>query len=227
MRKSLFGCVRYGSGGSMKRIALALCLAAATATAQAQTADERAAAPKRHSAASRHATTPSPVSALLKWLHDKSQPSKTARTERRKATAKVAEEPKPAPTRTEAEVKPEVAPEATTEANAEPQRELRPRETRHRWARRHREKPPVDDTASAPPVITMTLASAPPAAPETKPAPVVSPPAAPAASAAAPAPAAAIANPKAAVAAPPIRSRNPAAAAAAAPVVEAPAVAAP
>ena len=100
----------------MKPIALALCLAAVTATAQAQTAVERGPKAARHTAASRKADAPSPVSTFLKWLHDKSQPKAAARTR----PARVATEPKHAPAKTETEPKTEPKAEAKVEPKVEP-----------------------------------------------------------------------------------------------------------
>jgi rare lipoprotein A len=133
----------------MKPIALALCVAAAATTAQAQTAEERGSA--RHAPASRQAQAPSPVSALIKWLHDKSNaaPAKAAdKAAPAPAPAKVAEKPKPAPAKTEVrrqEVK---------------QQEARQQEARQQAVRRHRAKA-ADEADAAPPVITMTVAAAP------------------------------------------------------------------
>ena len=154
----------------MKRIALALCLAAVTATAVAQTADERGFAAEQQEAFvadSRRPRRRSP--AVLKWLHDHSQPPKPTRTTRTtdkpKAEAKV--EPKPEP---EAETKkPKASPEPSTakaaeqpkpdvaksetktEAKAEPKIATRPevqdgvwRRWRRHMAHRHQQKP-VDD----------------------------------------------------------------------------------
>jgi hypothetical protein len=118
----------------MKRFALALCLAALTATAQAQSGNERGPQASRHAASSRQAQTPSPVSRLLKWLHDKTQPTKTAR-KTKAATPKLAEHPKPpseqvteytrAKTESEPEAKPEAKPETKTEAKVDAKAEAK------------------------------------------------------------------------------------------------------
>jgi rare lipoprotein A len=139
----------------MKPFVLALCVAAVTATAQAQTTDQRASQPNRRATAARQAQSPSPVSALLKWLHDKTQPTPTKAADKA-APAKVAEKPKPVPARTQPQD------QAQNQGHRQVQREGRHREARHQGARHHREKP-VDDADAAPPVVTMTLASAPPA----------------------------------------------------------------
>jgi rare lipoprotein A len=228
----------------MKPFVLALCVAAVTATAQAQTADQRGSQTSRRATAARQAQSPSPVSALLKWLHDKTQPT-PAKAADKAAPAKVAEKPKPVPARTHPQD------QAQNQGHRQVQREGRHREARHQGARHHREKP-VDDADAAPPVVTMTLASAPPAAPAadtpatavpaaapvvnpaavapvTDASAVAAPPVAPAVTPnAALAPAApAVAGTKAAVAPPATRSINPDSAVAAAPVADALAVMAP
>jgi hypothetical protein len=232
--------VRFGVRGffPMKPFVLALCVAAVTATAQAQTADQRGSQTSRRATAARQAQSPSPVSALLKWLHDKTQPT-PAKAADKAAPAKVAEKPKPVPARTHPQD------QAQNQGHRQVQREGRHREARHQGARHHREKP-VDDADAAPPVVTMTLASAPPAAPAadtpatavpaaapvvnpaavapvTDASAVAAPPVAPAVTPnAALAPAApAVAGTKAAVAPPATRSINPASAVAAASVADA------
>jgi rare lipoprotein A len=130
----------------MKPIALALCVAAAATTAQAQTADQRGPAAARHTAAPRQAQAPSPVSALVKWLHDKANaaPAKAAdKAAPAPAPAKVAEKPKPAPAKTEVR-----------------RQEVKQQEARHVAVRQHRTRP-SDEADAAPPVITMTVAAAP------------------------------------------------------------------
>jgi rare lipoprotein A len=148
----------------MKPIALALCVAAATASAQAQTAGERGSAPARHAATSRQTQAPAPVSALLKWLHDKAAPAPAkAGDKAAPAPAKVAEKPKPAPAKTEVrrqEVK-----------HPEP----RQQDARHLAVHRHHAKA-ADDADAAPPVVTMTVAVAPPAAAVADPPAPVTPP---------------------------------------------------
>jgi rare lipoprotein A len=131
----------------MKPLALALCVAAATATAQAQDADERA--PHRHANVAQPAQAPSPVSTLLKWLHDKSQPTPT----------KAADKPAPAPVPARTAEKPKPTP-AKAEARHQ---EARHQEPRQAEVHRHRVKP-VDEADAAPPVVTMTVAATRPAA---------------------------------------------------------------